>query len=226
LLEIANQFPSKKGKMMSTEAQIEANRNNAEHSTGPRTEAGKAKSARNALRHGVYSMAKLIPGEDPEELDVLTKGILKDLNPLNTHETELVNQLIDLQWRLRRVTNEEARILSAEPPDYKALNNISLHAARMKRQYSAGLKEFQTLHQISLKIFWEDVAIAEKLVEANQILNRPTNLQEFGFVFPLDFVERRIRRRKLIELTIKKGGHVEFGYKPTPGEEEELPAAA
>jgi len=211
---------------MSTEAQIEANRNNAEHSTGPRTEAGKARSARNALRHGVYSMAKLIPGEDPEELDALTKGMLNDLNPLNTHETELVNQLIDFQWRLRRVTNEEARILSAEAPDYKALNNISLHGARVKRQYSAGLKEFQALHQKSLKIFWEDMATAEKIVEANKILNRPTNLEEFGFVFPLEAVERRIRRRKLIALTIRKGGNVEFGYKPMPGEEEDLPLAA
>jgi len=211
---------------MSTEAQIEANRANAEHSTGPRTEAGKAKSARNALRHGVYPMAKLIPGEDPQELDALTKGMLEDLNPLNTHETELVNQLIDFQWRLRRVTNEEARILSAEPPDYKALNNISLHGARLKRQYSAGLKEFQNLHKISRKILWEDLATAEKLVEANRILHRPTNLEDFGFVFPLDAVERRIDRRKLIELTIRKASQAERGYKPTPGEEEELPAAA
>jgi len=136
---------------MSTEAQIEANRANAQHSTGPRTEEGKAKSSRNALRYGVYSMARLIPGEDPEELEALTQGILNDLDPLNTQETELANQLIDLQWRLRRVTTREAVILSAESPDYKVLNHISLHGARMKRQFSAGMKDFRILHEKSLK---------------------------------------------------------------------------
>ena len=171
-------------------------------------------------------MAKTIPGEDSEELDALTQGILKDLNPLNTHETELVNQLIDLQWRLRRVTNEEARILSQESPDYKALNHISLHGARLKRQYSAGLKDFQALHKVTRQIYWDDLAIAEKLVEANQILNRPTNLEEFGFVFPLDLVERSIRRRKLIALTIDKASQAQFGYKLEPGEQEDLPLAA
>ena len=152
--------------------------------------------------------------------------MLKDLNPLNTQQTELANQLIDLQWRLRRVSNREAVILSADEPDYKALNHISLHGARMKRQFSATLKDFQTLHKTSLKIFWEDLAAAEKIVEANKTLNRPTNLQDFGFVFSLDQVERHIRRRKLIELTLRKGSHAEFGYKPGPGEEEEFPQAA
>jgi hypothetical protein len=35
---------------MATEAQVAANRQNAAHSTGPRTEAGKARSRLNALK--------------------------------------------------------------------------------------------------------------------------------------------------------------------------------
>jgi hypothetical protein len=38
---------------MATEKQIRANRENAKKSTGPRTAAGRAKSSRNALRHGL-----------------------------------------------------------------------------------------------------------------------------------------------------------------------------
>ena len=48
---------------MSTEKQIEANRANAEHSTGPKTPAGKAKSRKNAWKHGLT--AKSVPGGQP-----------------------------------------------------------------------------------------------------------------------------------------------------------------
>jgi hypothetical protein len=38
---------------MASERQFEANRKNAKRSTGPKTRAGKARSSRNALRHGL-----------------------------------------------------------------------------------------------------------------------------------------------------------------------------
>lgn len=63
----------------------------------------------------------------------------------------MVQELIDLMWRLQRVRVLEARILSADAPDMKAYNNISLHAARMKRQYSATLKELQRIQEVSRK---------------------------------------------------------------------------
>src|SRR5207244_3680634 len=45
----------KGGCLMSTSAQIEANRANSLKSTGPKTEEGKAISSRNALKHGFFS---------------------------------------------------------------------------------------------------------------------------------------------------------------------------
>ena len=137
--------------MTITEAKTQANQANAQFSTGPRTEAGKAVSSRNAMTHGLTAKTVLLPGEDPAEYDLLAKGMLTDLNPLDTHEGALAQELVDLQWRLRRIPALEARFLSAEPPDTKGLNNISLHAARMKRQYSATLKEFQHLHEANCK---------------------------------------------------------------------------
>ena len=38
---------------MASNRQIEANRGNAKRSTGPKTEAGKTRSSRNSLRHGL-----------------------------------------------------------------------------------------------------------------------------------------------------------------------------
>ena len=49
---------------MSSTAQAIANIENAQRSTGPRTEAGKAASSHNALKHGLTAQTVLLPGED------------------------------------------------------------------------------------------------------------------------------------------------------------------
>ena len=50
-----------KGKSSISERKLQANRANAKRSTGPRTEAGKAVSRRNALKHGILSQAIDLP---------------------------------------------------------------------------------------------------------------------------------------------------------------------
>ena len=54
---------------MTTNAQIKANRNNAKKSTGPRTEQGKARVAKNALKHGLLARDTVLPGEDAADFD-------------------------------------------------------------------------------------------------------------------------------------------------------------
>jgi len=51
---------------MSTQAQINANRENAEKSTGPKTAEGKAASSKNATRHGFYSKEFQVREEERE----------------------------------------------------------------------------------------------------------------------------------------------------------------
>lgn len=53
---------------MATEAQISANRQNAKLSTGPRSQAGRARSSMNALKAGIHAKSETISGEDPEQL--------------------------------------------------------------------------------------------------------------------------------------------------------------
>jgi len=87
---------------MATEAQIEANRANAQKSTGPRTPEGKAQVARNAIRHGLLAREAVVVGEDLDEFDLFRDQLRAELAPVGLVESLLVERIAGLSWRLRR----------------------------------------------------------------------------------------------------------------------------
>ena len=87
---------------MSTQKQIDANRRNAQKSTGPKTDQGKSIVAQNAVTHGFTANKPLIPGEDPTAYDTFKTNLLKELNPQGPAESMLADRIIDLSWRLKR----------------------------------------------------------------------------------------------------------------------------
>jgi len=183
---------------MATDAQNTANQANAQHSTGPRTEAGKVTSSRNALKHGLTAKTALMPDEDAEVHACFLAGMLDSYDPFNAAETALVEEMIDVQWRLRRASRFEVRILSAETLDMKGLNNMSLHAARLKRQYSATFKEFQELHRANRKLREEQMKDAELIQQANWALDRPSTLAENGFDFTVQEVTKSVLSQQAV----------------------------
>ena len=104
---------------MPTNAQIKANRNNARKSTGPRTDAGKTRSAKNALKHGLLARDTVLPGEDPADFDRQLSALEADIQPANSLEFELVRQIADSQWRMRRLTRLETGFLAAAVDDQR-----------------------------------------------------------------------------------------------------------
>jgi hypothetical protein len=92
---------------MTTTAQIESNRRNAQRSTGPRSGAGKARASKNALTHGLRSNLPVIPGESPDEWEAHLAGILAVLAPANLLEKELASRVALCLWRLRRIASYE-----------------------------------------------------------------------------------------------------------------------
>ena len=96
---------------MTSEAQIAANRRNAENSTGPKSVFGKAKVARNALRHGLR--ARKVISFDESEPDFLAfhAEIREDLAPADAVEEHLVERIAMCAWRLRRMYRVEAELI-------------------------------------------------------------------------------------------------------------------
>lgn len=104
---------------MASPLQIEANRRNSLHSTGPRTPEGKAVSRFNALKSGIHAEAQIIPGEDPAELEALSAGYYEQFHPASPIASFLVDTLIHADWQLRRLRRLEAQLWTSQLSEIK-----------------------------------------------------------------------------------------------------------
>ncbi len=105
---------------MTTEAQIEANRANAQKSTGPRTPEGKAAVAQNAVTHGLLARTAVLHGEDWEEHTCFSEDLLNELYPDGVMEQELADRIVSLSWRMRRAMLNQNAIFEALYDKYVA----------------------------------------------------------------------------------------------------------
>ncbi len=96
---------------MSTESQINANRQNAQQSTGPRTDEGKAKVAQNATKHGLFSQKTVVIPENQADYDAVRDEMLKDLEPVGAMEAILAERIVSLTWRLKRAARMQDEVI-------------------------------------------------------------------------------------------------------------------
>jgi hypothetical protein len=112
---------------MSSDKQIAANRLNAKNSTGPRTEHGKRRSRRNALRHGLTAETVIDTLENAADYDALAAAINADYRPRTNFELELVARLVSLLWRLRRAVAIESGLMDIQAKSLRkrrAMNDL------------------------------------------------------------------------------------------------------
>jgi len=105
---------------MPTEAQILANRRNAQKSTGPRTPHGKAIVAHNAVKHGLLARQALINSENHADFDLYKDTILTELAPAGPMESILAERIVVLSWRLKRAAHIQAQVIDAMNADNKS----------------------------------------------------------------------------------------------------------
>src|SRR5262245_13580265 len=99
---------------MTTDRQIIANTQNAKHSTGPRTESGKRRSRRNAIRHGLTAETVIDALEDAADYKAFERAIKSDYSPQTAIESQLVSRLASLLWRLRRAVIIESGLFAKQ----------------------------------------------------------------------------------------------------------------
>ena len=99
---------------MSSSRQIEANRRNAQFSTGPGTEEGKKRSRQNAVRHGLTAETVICAIEDADDYAAFELAVTSDYDAQSAVERELVLRLASLLWRLRRATAIETGLFNIQ----------------------------------------------------------------------------------------------------------------
>ena len=95
---------------MSSQRQIEANRRNAQKSTGPTSVTGKAASSMNALKTGIYAKSLVLPSEKLADLEQLIDEYYQSHNPTTPEARSLVDDLIYGEWLKRRLRAAETQI--------------------------------------------------------------------------------------------------------------------
>jgi hypothetical protein len=98
--------------MPTSPTQTAANQANAQHSTGPRSDGGKAITRFNSFKHGLTSQTCLLPWEDHEAYSLLHENHEREMKPLGEIEIELVRKIADTTWRLRRMSAQENNLFA------------------------------------------------------------------------------------------------------------------
>jgi hypothetical protein len=93
---------------VATEKQFEANRQNAQKSTGPRTPEGRAAVRLNGVKHGLTAETIVLKGECQADFTNILESFEAEHDPTTPTEEALVVQLALANWRLRRLYHQEA----------------------------------------------------------------------------------------------------------------------
>jgi hypothetical protein len=126
-----------------------ANAANAQHSTRPHTAAGKAHTAQNARKHGLTAgHLEVAPGDRPE-YDALETNLRNDIQPLNTIQEFVFQQLLHAAWKLYvllpRLESQALTLPASE--SFKTLDRLSIYRSRIERSFYKHTNELASLQE-------------------------------------------------------------------------------
>src|ERR1700680_2165663 len=158
---------------MVTDKQFEANRLNAQKSTGPKTPEGRAAVRLNGVKHGLTAETIVLKGENVADFTNMLESFEAEHDPATPTEEALVVQLALANWRLRRLYHQEAgfytcqlqsltgmqkdlnlddagRMGHAAAWSESTLTLFNRQEARLERTFYRALHELQRLHNPSV----------------------------------------------------------------------------
>jgi hypothetical protein len=184
------------------------NRENAQKSSGPVSEEGKAISSMNALKHGLTGNTVLVKSDNAEAYQRRLDEYAAYYKPANIEERHLVQSIHDTTWRLDRILNMESTIFAkgrielegcfyGQPEDQrdsyiedeianrneKKLRNLHLLEARLQRQRN---RDTASLRKLIAERKKEEAEAAEKAKTEAKLAPKqpkPQPRPESGFVF-------------------------------------------
>jgi hypothetical protein len=120
------------------------NQQNALRSTGPRTVAGKQRSSLNAFKHGLSGNNFAMQKHEFAAYEDLTESMLRDLRPQTEPEKQIAQKIIDLNFRINRITAIENNMLNFDMGPNEPAFEEDEGIARMMGQAAAWKKDAQS----------------------------------------------------------------------------------
>jgi hypothetical protein len=194
--------------METSEARINANRANAQSSTGPTSATGKAKASLNALKTGLTGVTVLLPSDDADAYKSHILSYEKQFKPVGPEECALTQSIADIRWRLNRIPALEFALItigrhqlaaqdeSFNRPDLnpvlemeirlayaKDFRNLHLQEARLARRREKEMVELRALQTERKAQETEELMKATRVYIAARHYKKPFDLAALGFEF-------------------------------------------
>ncbi len=135
---------------MASPRQILANQANSRLATGPKTPEGKARSAHNAVRHGLTARDVVVLDGEREEFESFLESFRAELAPDGILERTVFDQIVRASWNMRRIRRLESSLTPgsdplSHPSPAGALDRFTRYFGQAERSFYRALKELKQL---------------------------------------------------------------------------------
>jgi hypothetical protein len=197
---------------MATEKQTAANRENAQHSTGPTSQAGLDASARiNAWRHGLavkdHERFGILDDENPDKFNELLARLKQEHNPGTETEVILVRHMAQSEWLRARALRLQGDCVQdgLAKEDVAKLGVLIRYQTTHERAFHRSLKELQNLRKERRNL--EIGFVSQKLkqaaevraVEALDLKRNAQNLQREALEFKKTIIQTKKGATQAVE---------------------------
>jgi hypothetical protein len=199
---------------MATDKQTAANRENAQHSTGPTSQEGLDLSARiNAWRHGLavkdHERFSLLIDENREKFDELQQRLNDEHLPTSETEILLVRHMAQSEWLRARALRLQNDLLqdAGKDVDPAKLAIFIRYQTTHERNFHRSLKELLTLRQQrrNAEIGFESQKLKQaaevRAVEGMNLKKESQDLKREEFEFKKTVIESRKEVKKVVKST-------------------------
>jgi hypothetical protein len=185
---------------MATSAQIEANRENAQKSTGARTEAGKRASSRNAVRHGLTGhIFTLLEWESAEEFDAVKTALEQEHKPATPTEKIFAEKMVQHYWLAQRCTSFQTLVMSDDTSDpeqvMRTIDRYIRYQTHHQRQFQQALSSLLKLRAETRKA--EIGFVSQKAAEAQETRRAAAETRKTALhTVAMEIKKQRLEREK------------------------------
>ena len=131
--------------MVISEKQQQANRQNAQKSTGPKTPEGREAVRFNALTYGLRTRETILERENAREYSELWDGLDAEWQPQTRTERIYLETMVTSQWLLKRIAESEQQIYTIANVEqrFKMLAYVYKMRAQLERSFRTAVADMK-----------------------------------------------------------------------------------